>query len=263
MSNLTPSQRMDKNGHIVTRHVRSDDYTPNWSREIPAPVAAPRAIDVPTRVKETRNYIKDFLSDTELGFFEKRKMMNTLDSDTLAVLAKHGVGGEGAQIPSDLLGQCVRDGKMTLINDFADYLDDHGVMDTRLGYGHYDTCLYLLGLRGGKGTNDLMADFGFSPYSEADAEERKAQHAVIEAALTLGGSDHVVTEEGQNSITPVKRLRSYALVDYIKENPDKAEEVANLIKERGISSYNNGLIDIEELMDTRDEISDPLAEGAL
>jgi hypothetical protein len=258
---------MDKNGRVVTRHVRVDGPDSGESREFPSPkvidVSRPGAIDVPGMVKETRKHIKDVISETKLGFFEKRKLMSTLDSDTLAVIAKHGIGGDGDKIPSLLIARCVADGEMKLLNDFADYIDDHGVMKTRHGYGHYDTCLFLLGLRGGKCADPSMDDFGFSPYSEASAEEREAQHAVIEAALTLGGVDHVVYEEAEHSIAPIRRLRSYALVEYIKENPDKAEEVVKLIKDRGISSLNDGLKNIEELMDARDDISAPLSEGTL
>jgi hypothetical protein len=151
---------------------------------------------------------------------------------------------------------------LTLINDFAAYVDEHGIMEHRHGYGHYDTCMYLMGLRGGKATNDLMATFGFSPYSEADPGERAVQHAVIEAARTIN-PDHVVVEDALNSMTPVIRLRSYTLVDYIKTQPEKTEEVVRLINDRGISPYEDGLEDIEDLMNTRDEISAPLAEGAL
>lgn len=264
MSPLVPTPRIDRNGRVVTRHMRAEAQGKNERRGFPSPDALLDADAITTRVKETRHYIKEFFSDMKLGFFKTRAMMKTLNRDTLKTLARHGVGGEGSQIPSDLLGICVRDGSMTLLNDFADYIEDHGLMNTRNGYGYYDTCLYLLGLRGGKYANDLLRDFGFAPYSQADEDERRAQHFVIEAALTLGtGEGHVVIDESAHSITPVYRIRSYALVDYIKANPEKSEDVVRVIKERGISPYGDGLHDIEELMQTREEISKPLAEGAL
>lgn len=264
MSGLIPTPRTDKNGRTVIRHVRADKPNYTGSPALPAPALASTssAHDVLGVVKDTREHIKEFLTDTKLGFFEKRKMMKTLDRDTLTVLAEHGIGGEGDRIPSDLLGLCVRDGKLTFLNDFAAYVDDHGLMDARHGYGHYDTCMYLLGLRGGKATNELMATFGFTPYSEADTEERAAQHAVIEAARTLN-PEHIVVADATNSNTSVRRLRSYTLVDYIKMHPEKTEEVVRLINDRGISPYEDGLENIEGLMNARDEISAPLAEGAL
>lgn len=265
MGSLIPTPRTDKNGRTVIRHVRAANPNYGGSRAFPAPALTSTSSDhdVLGVVKDTREHIKEFLTDMKLGFFEKRRMMKTLDRDTLPVLAEHGIGGErGGRIPSDLLGICIRDGKLTFLNDFAAYVDDHGIMDTRHGYGNYDTCMYLMGLRGGKATNDLMAPFGFSPYSEADSEERDAQHAVIEAARTLN-KNHVVTEDALNSMTPVIRVRSYTLVDYIKAHPEKTEEVVRIINDRGISPYEDGLEDIEGLMNARDEISAPLAEGAL
>lgn len=264
MSNLTPTPRTDKNGRSVIRHVRADKPNYTGSRVFPSLAPAPKTNvpDVPGIVKESRGNIKEFLSDMKLGFFQKRKMMKTLDRDTLAVLAEHGMGGKGDQIPSDILAFCVREGRFTLLNDFAAYVEDHGIMDTRHGYGEYDTCLHLIGLGGGKATNELMANFGFSPYSEAGPDERAIQHAVIEATRTLN-SEHVVIADAVNSDTPVIRLRSYTLVDYIKRHPEKTEEVVRLINDRGISPYEDGLENIEGLMNSRDEISAPLAEGAL
>jgi len=259
---LIPERRTDKNGRAVIRHVRAASSSTKSNHVFPPPVTEPKpaSVDAKSIAKKQLAHIKGYFVELEVGFWTRRSLLNTLHRDTLTVLAEHGIGGDGDNIPYSLTRHCVVNRSFALLNDMAAYLEDHGATGNKDGYGNYDTCAYLIGL-GGKAHNPHLATFGFSPYSTASPEERIAQHAVIEATRTLNAEHVVVVETDQD--VPLWRLRSYALVEYIKANPDKVEALVKLINERGISPYENGLEDIESLMNTREEISTPLADGAL
>lgn len=80
MTNLIPEVHMDKNGHLVTRHVRADSLTPSATTSMPPPV-----IPKQTELKLLADQFKGFESDSyirdEIGFApDYDQMLSNLDN---------------------------------------------------------------------------------------------------------------------------------------------------------------------------------------
>lgn len=67
MSKLIPEARVDKNGHLVTRHVRADSPSPAAGAKIPSPVI-PRGKDIEILKKQFKDFESDSYITDELIF---------------------------------------------------------------------------------------------------------------------------------------------------------------------------------------------------
>lgn len=204
--------------------------------------------------------LKAFLDSHDVGFFARRKLMKTLRSETLSTLAKHGIGEGEHTLPMSLMNHCVNAKSFSLVNDLAAYIDDYGTFRGGF-YGDYSPAVYLLGVAKNSRDNGMT----LVSYSEAGAEERIRQHAVIEAARSLR-VDCIVETSGSGNTEhgfPNKRINHPALVDYIRKHPHKAEKVVQLVNERGPESIGTGGRTLDGLVDNFLATATPLSGGAL
>jgi hypothetical protein len=260
MSNpLVPEQRPDKNGVIVTRHVRAGGKPSKSKHPLPLPTPILGSLNA-SIVDAQMSKLKAFLDSNDVGFFARRKLMKTLKPDALSTLAKHGIGEGEHTLPMSLMNHCVNSKSFSLINDLAAYVDDHGTFSGGF-YGEYSPAVYLLGVA------KNSRDNGTTPvsYSEAGAEERIRQHAVIESARSLR-VDCIVETSGSGNTEygfPNKRINHPALVDYIRKYPHKAEKVVHLVNERGSETIGSGGRTLDGLVDNFLATATPLSGGAL
>lgn len=204
--------------------------------------------------------LKAFLDSNDVGFFARRKLMKTLKPDTLSTLAKHGIGEGEHTLPMPLITHCVNSKSFSLVNDLAAYVDDYGPFRGGF-YGYYYPAVYLLGV-----TRNSRDDGATPiPYSEAGTGERIRQHAVIQAAHSLNVECIVETSGWGNTEYgfPNKRIIQPALVDYIRRNPYKSENVVRLVNERGSEVIGTGGRTLDGLVDNFLETATPLSGGAL
>jgi hypothetical protein len=202
--------------------------------------------------------LKAFWDSNDVGFFARRKLLKSLRAGTLPTLAKHGIGEGEHTLPMSLMNHCVNSKSFSLLNDLAAYVDDHGAFREGF-YGSYAPATYLLGITGNN------RDKGAVHYSEADAEERIRQHAVIESARSLNVeciTETSGTAEYENGF-PHKRINNQPLAAYIRKNPYKAEKVVRLVNERGVDIVGSGGRALDELLENVSSTVTPLSRGAL
>lgn len=266
MNNLMPQQRMDRNGKIVTRHVKSDS-SKSASPTLPNvyPSESSQAI---TRVIERKlnESIRDSDALRKAGFWNRKKLMKTLGADTTRTIAECGGQKHGrheAAIPHDLLSHCVAKGSFAPLNDLAAYLKDHGTLSSK---STWEPAQYLAGLyQSDTEKPDGSSLYGFSPYSQASAEERLIQHKVIRAAEFLK-APYVVLAHWNNeaSTFPSWRFKNPELVRYMKDHPENIDELVRVMTTRMIvPETQEDLAGVIELMNTKDETAAPLEDGVL
>jgi hypothetical protein len=255
---LMPEKRLDKNGRLVTKHVRAGGVTDKTgNRSFPAPYEDAPKSSIQNVVDQQMALILNAADNQGMGFFGKRKMLKSLDPSTLTTLAKHGVGMNYYLFPTSLVHYSIETQSLSLLNDLAAYADDYGGFDE----GFYRGCapaLYLLGL------TDGVRDKSIVTYSKASPEERARQHAVIQAVRTLD-AQYIVETSGNGSRengVPQKKIINPELKEYIRKNPDKVEAVVNLINERGSDILEDENV-MDGLVESYSATATPLSGGAL
>lgn len=253
-----PEKRLDKNGRLVTKHVRAGAPDQAGKRPFPAPYADAPKSKIENSVEQQMLHITTTADRQGMGFFAKRKMLKSLDPNTLPTLAKHGVGMNHYLFPESMVHYFIETKSLSLLNDIAAYAEDHG----NFNEGYLRECavgMYLLGLSYGVRDKKTVIT-----YSKADPEERARQHAVIQAVRTLNVNQVVETSgHGMNeSGVAQKRLVSPELKKYIMKNPDKVETIVSLINDRGIEILDDESV-MDGLVENYSTTATPLSGGAL
>lgn len=205
-----------------------------------------------------RRRIESTLNPHPFLFFHRRKILKTLHTETLRTLVEHGYEGDANPIPEKFIRECLRLNSFAYFNDLACYLTDRSndplPRDNSHFIAHWALITYFKGIKSSKALR-------FRHYSQASTEERAIQRAIINATATIDRK-HVERQTDENSIASI-RLASSDLVHYIATNPDRAEEIVDLINEGRGDTTEEGLMSIDDFITTRRAITTPLADGAL
>lgn len=248
---------MDKNGRLVTKHVRNNSADSGRS-SFPPPFHVPASL-VDETVEAQKDKLSTFCAVSGLGFLATRKILRSLDPKALAILAKHGIGTQGRTLPRNLMEHCKQTKSCDIINDFAAYVDDHGTFSGGSIYEEYSPATYLLGV------NEGRADKDYVHYSKANEEERERQHALIEATRTLD-VHYIVESSGWGNRDygfPQRRIREQRIIDYIRRNPERSQELVAFINERGSDILDQGDAVMDGVLSEIREAATPLSGGAL
>lgn len=211
-----------------------------------------------------RQRIESALNPHPFFFFHRRKILKTLHPETLRTLVEHGYEGDANPIPEKFIRECLRLDSFAYFNDLACYLTDRSneplPRDNSRFIAHWALFTYFKGLiaeRGGQRSKAVR----FRHYSQASTEERAIQRVIINATATIDRK-HVERHTDEHSIAFI-RLASNDLVHYIATNPDRAEEIVDLINEGRTDTTEEGLRNIDDFITTRNVITTPLVDGAL
>jgi hypothetical protein len=255
---LVPEQRVDRNGRVVTRYVRAD-ATPASTRIIPKLAAMFGTKREPAEVEARIECVKRNPRFKAMDGKSRKTLLATLHPDTMTILARHGINGESGRtpIPNDIVSYCINNGDFAILNDMAAYIDDHGTFkgDT---YDDFEPLTYLIGLQGT--FTHIDKTVYLQHYSEADDDQRSAQHALIGATMSLN-SEYVRFSESMDGM--ISRRLNSELTQYLLVNHEKADQIVRVINKRGIEPTGKGLEAIKVIVANGDEIGTTLSEGAL
>jgi hypothetical protein len=121
MSGLRAEKRMDKNGKLVTRHIQYDGARPVPTKSFPSVFGLFGKDDrFPGKTKEILDAPLEYMT-----FSERRKLMNTLNDDTMRALYAAGLGPEDDAKTYDdhgivvVVQTCRNEGSFALLNNIA------------------------------------------------------------------------------------------------------------------------------------------------
>lgn len=128
VSGLRAEKRMDKNGKLVTRHIQYGETSPAPHKLLPSVFGLFGKDDrFPGKTKEILDEPLKYLTGSE-----RRKLMSTLNDDTMRALHSVGVGldtNEGYAHDSNfgvVIQTCREEGSFALLNNIAFFAHDEG-----------------------------------------------------------------------------------------------------------------------------------------
>lgn len=256
--NLIPEQRVDRNGRVVTRHVRTG-AGPASTRLIPKLAAMFGAKQEPSEVRVRLECITRSPRFRAMDRDSKKALLATLRPETMGTLAKHGINeGNPEPIPEDIVSYCINNGSLVALNDMAEYIEDYDAFRGAT-HGDFEPLTYLLGLQAGPVAH-LDSTVYMQHYSEADDHQRAAQHALIQATRKMNPEYVRFSNEMDGLIT--RRLNS-ELTMYLLESYENADKIVQFINKRHIEPMGKGLEAIKALVSAGEEIGTTLSDGAL
>lgn len=257
---LVPEKRIDRNGRLVTRYVTRDADFPTPTRFLPKLAALFGTKQEPLEVEVRMDCIRQNRRFIAMDRKSRKALLDTLHPDTMSILAKHSINSDAwhSPLPEEIVSYCIDKVKFSVLNDVAAYIDDHGTFKGHT-YGELEPFAYLLGLQSSH-IATLEATFYLKNYSEADAEQRQAQHALIRATRTLNRDYVRFSSESEG---PIFRRLNGDLSRYIMENHENADKIVRVINARGIMPTGKGLDAIKGIVAAGDEIGTTLSDGAL
>lgn len=261
MFGLTPEKRMDRNGKLVTRHIKYAKQPEQPKSEFP-PVAAlfGRRDKFPGMFDEIFKEVTSRLDKAE-----RRDLMNTLHPDTVGALYALGIGHEDSPFNNvdngyrSLIGRCVREGSFTVLNNVAFFAHDDG---REIQFAHANGLIGpVIGLSHYGKTGEPRVD-----YTSATDEEIIGARNVLRALRDLSGkaattSDYnYVTGQGEGDYIKHQQISTLLL----ESDEDRAKDILKFIQDRdGWLSSEADVQNMLELLEMTDDIHDALDEGAL
>lgn len=253
MSNLIPEQRADKNGVVVTRHVRAANPETKTKNKIPSPVIsldeANRILPFvathhgPTAklVKVQLVNVRKIMTDAQFNL-----LMLSLNTDSLDRIDK------GPAIPEMILkrtiNSCLKERSFALLNNVAvlteaispDFRNDCGVIIAGL-----DGVLK----RGAKRTD----------YSRADEDQLVAARAMIRAIEKL---PIPYARTDYTAKVPMRFVAPTHLHDLIERRPESVDRIISILSERNLPVGDaNDIAALEEIIDN--STAGSLLDGSL
>lgn len=225
MSNLIPQKRADKNGRMVTRHVKPLT-TPSSPPSIPAPtndsVWAGGGITIPSGVSSVQDiWNKNRISRTQytLADFDPDavKEINRLIEESKKLDRSFGLNLAIGQA----LDLMATDGIKSGLHNVAVF----GPCVIR--HANNDVTPFITAL------HELYAPREIDFYLEATDKERLSATALVEftvrAEMELGESVVKYSSEDDEEILEYTELRDPKLTTFILENPEKADDVFDIL----------------------------------
>lgn len=247
--NLTTERRYDKNGKLVTRHVKARVIT-DFSFKQPtlqsfSSSKSGSGIEGAKLIERALQSELGRVRPVVAGFMQRNSIMKTLNRDSLNTIASFVVLDETA-LPMGLIQHCIQDKSFKPFDDIAAYMEDtHGFIAGEHD-NMFEVASYLYGLSHEEHANNK--DIGVArSYAEASALEREQMRAVIESAVILRKKDTGFTytqidadeykraklriDEYDRSASTFAsiRIRDDELFKYLYENPDKKHLVMGIL----------------------------------
>lgn len=265
MSNLVPEQRPDKNGKIVTRHVKVEigGHTINMPIPAPRPVAQDHPVIDP---------VGALCGDLSYTIMEATMDFDSLsdDPDGENDLAREGIFDHLRTYPAELVTKIddlqVSDAPM--FHDLARRIEQREparFISNIINYGR--TC-------GGDWDQktsfvrslDYYPELNHSDviYAEGSEEDSKASAVLAVASAIYKHADHGV-EEAESAMQwephdydflPSPVIGSEGLAAYVLENHERGSDIAKIIKERKVFT-------LDEIKIVMNHPESSLADGAL
>jgi hypothetical protein len=262
MSGLRAEKRMDKNGKLVTRHIQYGEMSPAPHKLLPSVFGLFGKDDrFPGKTKEMLDEPLKYLTGSE-----RRKMMSTLNDDTMRALHSVGVGletdgnrGQDADFRV-VIQTCREEGSFALLNNIAFFAHDEGREEKP--HTIHSAIGFVKGLIKYQPKESSRIDYTTASEKELD-EARKLLAVARGVSFHLGSfvesNYDMYTGKGDkyiNSPFAVSRIR-----DMDKES---AMELASFVVDRDIWFDNED--DVQNAFETfalRRETHDALDDGVL
>lgn len=224
MSNLVPEKRLDKNGRLVTKHVKASPG-PSSTRSIPSTEGTTaRALKAFDAIRNHRsvisfylvNEIQRALESNSVSHAAMERLVLTLHPETLGRLDKLNQRSPINGVRKDVIAS-IKERSFVRLNNYAVLRDPSD--------GLYESeASMLIG-----GLNMHRDKKNYLDYSDATEEELAAPRAVIRAAMTL--IPQHVTTDAVSAVT--KKYIFYPLLaDLINERPEDVDLIVSFVNER-------------------------------
>lgn len=261
MSGLRAEKRMDKNGKLVTRHIQYGVMPPSPAKLLPSVFGLFGKDDrFPGKTKELLTEPLQYLTVSE-----RRKLMSTLNDDTMRALYAVGVGPEDDN-KNDydysigvVVQTCRDEGSFALLNNIAFFVHDQQ-------RGESNDIVRSIGFVKGlmKYQPDGTKRIDYTTASEEELNDARKLLTVTRAmSFKLGGlvdSDYdMYSGKGDNYIGSAVAVSRFKSMD-----TDTAMEMVDYIKERDIWFQSES--DVQNAFDIfalRGETHDALDDGVL
>lgn len=236
--NLRPEKRMDKNGRLVTKHVRAGDISkevslpsvkqPSVSRHLQAPLLIEQiALGKSAREKLGVGIIDFTLDDLDPEAVESLEELLRADEEMrpTSYVTQSAISNA---MGSDTLEQCVTTmHNITVFGEVFAVPDNPGMVSYVKGIGQYSTDVanlevdYLLDAEPEEAAS-IAALLKFT----MEAHQSLDEVAVYDSFFDTFDSSSGVTES-------YVKLKDDDLAAYIVEHPDRADEILGMIKDAG------------------------------
>lgn len=226
MSNLVPEKRMDRNGKLVTKHVRNGGPAPATRSAIPAPSVFSRPVitkerrPVYTAIMKASGKFKMSTSDWD----SVRKNLLPLSDEELAEVHE-AVQQFSETTPSvnwDYMKLAIRNGTaLEAARTAKAILDSSGdsIPDTNKTLGRV--------LVGAVAYKILDEDFSFR---EDQEDYAKAMVLVTQGVLDYASNYADVIS---NNVIGMLHMNDYEMTKFVQENKDRPEEIVDALRARG------------------------------
>lgn len=262
MSGLSPEKRMDKNGKLVTRHIKYDANQPAPKSMLPS------VFGLFGKDERYPGFTKKLLDDglSEMRSSDRKKLMSTLNDDTMRALHAAGVGRDNEEMHNHnsvfkrIIRVCEKEGTFALLNNIAFFSSDEGWQEEP------HTIASSIGTVKGliqfqpEGTTRI----DYTTASEEELEEGRKMLSVTRAMRWPLGS-FVESDFDMNTGEGDSRIEYQSAVELFRGvDRGKAMEIVEFAKERKMWFQNES--DIQSLIDLFEmdsETHEALDDGVL
>lgn len=262
MSGLIPEKRMDKNGKLVTRHIQYGGEQPAKSKLLPSVFALFGKDDrYPGKTKEILDAPLEYMNTSE-----RKKLMSTLNDNTMRALHAAGLGPEDDSKNYDDYGivvviqTCRKEGSFALLNNIAFFANED---ESTASNALTRSVGFVKGLVKYQSSGTERID-----YTQASDEEledaRKLLAVAKEMEFKTGGGCvrdgyDFYSGEGDNFIDSPEAVARFRSMD-----AEEAMEMARFV--RGSDMWFQSKAEVQnafDLFNMRRETHDALDEGVL
>lgn len=253
MSNLVPEPRQDKNGKIVIRHVKVDIGGKTVTIPIPAPQAA-------TSAHPSSSAIDDLRVDLSYAIFEATMDFDTAMDDPEGEndLARNGICDHLNTYPDELVTtlEGIRVNDDMLFHELARRVEQREsprFVSNMIAYRDY---------AGGNEDEKTAFVRSLDHYQQLDRYpdlrtggpeiEPKVRVLIQVASAILDRANEdeaaekaIDRKEHDSDFEAAPVIRSESLIDFVLENHDRASDIANVIRSRGVYTPEEILIVLE------------------
>jgi hypothetical protein len=228
-SNLIPTPRVDKNGRLVTKHMKPQ-ATPVAAAAIPAPALdlamAPNMVTIPSNVQG----LDDLWKAHRIS-----KTPHTLDSfDPRAVEAVNDLIRQGDKLDRKFGLNIAITEAFTLMSEYGMPLGMHNLAvfgGCAMRHANTDVTAYICAL------HEMNAPKEIDYLLDATDEERHKAQTLIEFTIraeeALGQSVIYYSSEDRDEVMEFTHLRDPELTNFILANPESADDVFDVLVAEG------------------------------
>ena len=262
MANLIPELRFDKNGRIVTRHVKADINSALRSAKLSAPVLSkPEDLHIAILMEPligdetsgTLSHIRTFLQGCTTQTLERAataanspatqgimaEVVRRCNPHLLAVVAG------SSSIWNSMVDEIVQEGSRYEANMFSEYLytthramaEAKGTSD-KISDDQYESDVTAFSMEFiGKSLgydNGTRNYYGYYSMLAAIESEREAVASILPSLRSITDNRSVLDKNGTPIVQHLETQEIMALVKFSKEHPDRMDDLVEFMKDRKV-----------------------------